>query len=397
MRDLADGHIVRPVSESACRLGELRRVGVGAVALCALLLIPAAAPAQTIERGATLDPARAPNFNSDCTTKPFPDINDPNLTYFPVNSGAASCTWWQTGVFGSSTDPRTGYVPADGTITSISVRSGANPAPIRFVIVRQLTSTGGGGEECCFFVSETAPVQPTANTTSTFSVNLPVESNRDPRIFTDDILGISAATGAGSLPIYAIPGQTNANAFTQPGTVDAAATYPAMGAIANDSGGGRRPEGYAGFELQLRYTFVPTPAPADPTGPGPGPTGPAPTGPGPTLGPTDITTIGGNVLRPIGGALDVTLNCLQTTCAGGVEILTRPPELQAPKSARKVRSLGSKTFSLTQGNGQKVSVKLNALGRKLAKRKKTKVNVVVDLGTVGETSKPMTLKPRRRG
>jgi hypothetical protein len=373
-----------------------RRVGAAAVAFCALLAIPASAHAQTIERGATLDPARAPNFNSDCATKPFPDINDPNLSYFPVNSGQPSCSWWQTGVFGSSTDPRTGYVPADGTITSITVRSGANPAPIRFVVVRQLTSTGGGGEECCFFVSETAPVQPTASTTSTFAVNIPVESNRDPRVFTDDILGISAATGAGSLPIYAIPGQTNANAFTQPGTVDAAATYPAMGAIPNDSGGGRRPEGYAGFELQLRYTFVPTPAPTGPTGPGPtGPTGP--TGPGPTLGPTDITTIGGNVLRPSGGALDVTLNCLQTTCAGSVAVLTRPPELQARKDAEKVKSLGSSTFTLNQGDGQEVGVKLNALGRKLAKHKKTKVNVIVDLGTAGQTSKPMTLKGPRRG
>jgi hypothetical protein len=360
----------------------MRRLVAGPLALCALLLIPATAPAQTLERGATLDPARAPNFNSDCATKPFPNINDPNLSYVPVDSGQPSCTWWQTGVFGDPNDPRTGYVPADGTITTVTVRSGPNPAPIRFVIVRQLTPTGGGGEECCFFVRETAPVQPTPNTTSTFTVNLPVESNRDERVFTDDILGVSAVTGTGSLPIFAVPGQTNQNAFTQPGTVNAAATYPAMGALANDSGGGRRPEGFAGFELQLRYTFV---AGAGTISPG------APV----NLGPTDITTIGGGVLRPIGGALDVTLNCLQATCAGSVRILTRSPVLPAAK--RKIRSLGSKRFSLTQGNGRKVRVKLNKLGRKLAKRKKTKVRVVVDLGTAGETSRTMTLKRRGRG
>ena len=363
----------------------MRRAGAGPLALCALLLVPAAAPAQRIERGATLDPARAPNFNSDCATKPFPNINDPNLSYFPVDSGQASCTWWQTGVFGSTTDPRTGYVPADGTITTVTVRSGPNPAPLRFVIVRQLTSTGGGGEECCFFVRETAPVQPTPNTTSTFTVNLPVESNRDERVFTDDILGISAVTGTGSLPIFAVPGQTNANAFTQPGTVDASTTFPAMGALANDSGGGRRPEGFAGFELQLRYTFVAGPGTISPG---------APIG----LGPTDVTTIGGSVLRPIGGALDVTLNCLQVTCAGSVRILTRSPVgPAATRAKKKIRSLGSKKFSLTKGNGRKVRVKLNKLGRKLAKHKKTKIRVVVDLGTVGETSKTMTLKRRGRG
>jgi hypothetical protein len=368
----------------------MRRAGTGPLALCALLLIPAAAPAQTIERGATLDPARAPNYNSDCAAKPFPNINDPNLGYVLVNSGQASCTWWQTGVFGFPNDPRSGYVPGDGTITTVTVRSGSNPAPIRFVIVRQLTPTGGGGEECCFFVRETAPVQPAPNTTSTFTVNLPVENNRNERVFTNDIIGVSAASGAGSLPIFAVPGQTNANAFTQPGTVNAAATYPAMGALANDSGGGRRPEGLAGFELQLRYTFVS----------GPGTISPGPVSPGAPipLGPTDITTIGGSVLRPIGGALDVTLNCLQATCDGSVRILTRSPVLPAAKRAKKkIRSLGSKRFSLKQGNGRKVRVKLNALGRKLAKRKNTKVRVVVDLGTVGETSKPMTLKRRGRG
>ncbi len=147
---------------------------------------------------------------------------------------------------------------------------------------------------------------------------------------TNDILAISAASGTGSLPIFAIPGQTSANMFTQPGTVDAAATFPAMGQLANDTGGGRRPEGYAGFELQLAYTFA---------------SGPGTISPGPPirLGPTDITTIGGSVLRPIGGALDVTLNCLQITCAGSVRILTRSPVRAAAKPGRRRSSRSARS------------------------------------------------------
>lgn len=360
----------------------VRRLGIVTSVCLASLALASVSPAQAVERGATLDAARAPNFDSDCTTKPFVDVNDPNLAYTPVASGQASCTWWQTGVFGARDDPRTGYVPGDGVITTVAVRSGPNPAPIRFVIVRQLTqATQGvpsGDPECCFFVRETAPVTPTANAVSSFTVNLPVESNRGTNVVTDDIIGVSAQSGTGSLPIFAVPGQTNANAFTQPGTVDASATYPAMGALANDTGGGRRPEGFAGFELQLRYTFVPAAGTISP-------------GPPTRLGPTDVTTIGGGVLRPIGGALDVTLNCLQVTCAGSLKILSRSP-VTAAAANKKIRSLGTRKFSLKKGKGRKVQIKLNALGRKLARSKSTKVKVVVDLGSVGTTTRNLTLK-----
>lgn len=357
--------------------------------LCAVL--PATATAQTTVRGASLDPARAPNFNSDCSTKPFPDINDPNLAYAPVASGQPSCTWWQTGVFAAPNDPRSGYVPGDGVVTNVSVRSGPTPAPLRFAIVRQLTqATQGipsGDSECCFFVRETAPVQPAPNAVSTFTVNLPVESNRGPNVVTNDVLAISAVSGTGSLPIFAVPGQTSANMFTQPGTVDAAATFPAMGTLANDTGGGRRPEGYAGFELQVAYSFVSAPGTISPGAPV-------------RLGPTDITTIGGGVLRPIGGALDVTLDCLQVTCRGSVNVLTRSPVRAAAKrQPLRIRSLGKRAFSLQKGTKRKVRLKLNALGRRLARRSSTKVKIVVDLGEAGTTTRNLTLRraKARRG
>ena len=85
----------------------------------------------------------------------------------------------QAGVFGVPSDPRFSSVPGDGMITSVSVRSGPDPAPLRFVILRQLTTPGFGGEaQCCFFVGETAPVQPGANTITTFQTQLAIAEDQ---------------------------------------------------------------------------------------------------------------------------------------------------------------------------------------------------------------------------
>ncbi len=227
---------------------------------------------------------------------------------------------------------------------------------------------------------ESAPVQPTPNTTSTFTVNLPVESNRDERVFTDDIIGISAATGTGSLPIFAIPGQTNANAFTQPGTVDASATYPAMAhsPTTRVAGGARRGSPDSSFSSATRSS--------------PGPARSVPAARGASGPPT--SPLSAACPAPERGRARRHAQLPSDHLHWERRILTGSP---AAKHVKKVRKLGSEKFSLNQGNGLKVPVKLNALGRKLAKHKKTPVTVVVDLGTVGETSKTMTMKGRGQG
>ena len=50
------------------------------------------------------------------------------------------------------------------------------------------------------------------------------------------------------------------------------------------------------------------------------------------------------------------------------------------------------TFALKKGNARKGKGKLNALGRRLARKPGTKVKVVVDLGTSGTTTRNLTLK-----
>ncbi len=253
------------------------------------------------------------------------------------------------------------------------------------MILRQITNAQlgavSGEPKCCFFVGETAPLQPTPNTTTTFTVNLPVENNRQPNIITQDAIGFSARTG-GTLPIAFVPGQFSPAFFT-PNGLTSSSFHPMLGPEHGANTGGAFASGHqGGLDILLQYTFTPV---ATVISPGGGIT---------TLRPTDVTTIAGSVLRPIGGAFDVVLNCLQATCAGSLNVLSRSP-VAAAKVTKKIRSLGTAKFSLTKGNGRKVKIKLNALGRKLAKSTSTKVTVVVDLGQTGTTSRNLTLRKGR--
>ena len=302
-----------------------------------------------------------------------------------MNNGSPSCSWYQVGVSGPAfnTDPRSGFVTSTGRITSVTVRTGPNPAPLLFFIGRQITpaqnGNPAGNPECCFFVSQQGPFQPAANGTRTFPVNLPVESSAQPTIITNDFIGFSAASNTGTLPLARVPGQDNNDSFGRTGTLNAGGYWPAFGQLANDTGSGRRSGGYGGIEVLLRYTH----------------TRGAGTVPGPPIrfSALDITQLGGSVLRPIGRDLDVIIRCLQVNCDGTLNILTVKRVGAAAK--KKIRSLGKKKFKLKKGK-RKVRIKLNKLGRKLAKRKRTKVKVVVDLGAAGKVTKNMTLKRAKK-
>ena len=362
----------------------MRRSAPALAACLCLMFAPAGASAQSLVGGSSL--ANGPNYASDCRQKPFPNPNDFNGDYVLIDSGQASCTWWQTGVFGSTNpnDRLKGYVPGNGTVTSITVLSGANPAPLRFVVARQLTPVAFGqpdlsNQACCFFVRDAGPFQPAPNTTSTFAVNLPVESNRSTTEVTNDIIGFSAASGTGTLPLRTIPGQTRPFAFTEFGTLNAAATWPALGAIPNDSGGGRRPDGLAGFELLLQYTLCSGAAgarAAQACGGGGG--GPNPPPPG---APASVQT---STLTARKGRVAVKVSCiLAAGCKGRVKLTT---------SGRKPKGLGTKRMSIATGRTATVRVTLNRRGRKLAQRKRVKVVATVDLGAAGTVAKTLTLK-----
>jgi hypothetical protein len=257
--------------------GRLMAARMLAVVLALGLAIPASAGAQSRTHGSPL--AAEPNINLGCETKPALGDDGGTGTYYPTPSNTQDCTWRQSGVFGVTdySDGRTSSMPATGRVINVAVKSGANPAVIRFVIVRELAGTnygGGGGSYCCYFVTETVPVQPRppdpGNTSriTNFVVNLPVFRGVQEGVLVYDHIGISGVSGTGSLPLHST-GRNNAFQYTEPGSVNVGFWYPRLGGLPNDEPAGRREEGMPGMELLIRWTWCPagqtcTPPPGQP-------------------------------------------------------------------------------------------------------------------------------------
>lgn len=356
------------------------------VALLALAF-PAAGQAQSVERGSTLQRtpyAAPPADGNDCRAQPQPDSGQ--SPYVFVNNGQPSCSWYQVGVSGAQfdSDPRTGFVGGTGVVTSVSVRAGPNPAPLTFFVGRQITpavnGNPAGNPQCCFYVTEQGPFQPAQDAISTFPVSLPVENSRTATVISNDFIGFSANANAGTLPLARVPGQDRNLTFGTPGTLNAGGYWPSLGRLSNDTGGGRVAGGYGGIEVLLRYTLSARPGLLSP-------------GPPITFPSLNIVQLGGSVLRPIGRDLDVIIDCLQANCNGALDLITRSRVLPAAKKkTRKIRSLVTKRKFTVKKGKRKVRLKLNKLGRKLARRKSTKVKLVVDLGPGRTVTRNMTLK-----
>lgn len=221
----------------------------------AALIAPASAHAAAVTIGS---PLTAPaNITFGCETMPVLDASTGNFPLFM--SGQPDCTWTQQGVFGVLNDPRGRTAPFTGTITSVSVKSGPNPAPLRFTVLRQLAQPGGGSDYCCYFTRESNEVQPQPNQVTTFATNIPVERLVLPQsqILSFDLVGISARSGAGSLPLAEVGAHTS-GAYTTTGAVNAGFYYPRLGALANDEPAGRHEFAVAGMELLVSWTFCAT-------------------------------------------------------------------------------------------------------------------------------------------
>lgn len=319
--------------------------------------------------------AVAPNVDWGCEARPAIADSNGNFALFPSN--APDCTWRQSGVFGvTAGDTRFSSVPGDGTITSVSVRSGPNPAPLRFVILRTLTTPGFGGEaQCCFFVGESPPVQPQPNAVTTFRTNIPVVRNTIDGFLAVDLFGISAVAGTGSLPLF-IPRQPNAFDLTTPGSVNAGFFYPRLGAIPNDGGGGRREEGIPGVELTVRWTWCPAGQSCG-TGGGGGATGPA---------------LRNQAAQVAQGRALVDLLCNgNAVCRGLLELLASSG-IAAAANGGKTPIYGRKRFELQPGAAGFVAVKLKT-GAKKRVRKMGRVPVTVRLTPDGGSAMtfPLTL------
>jgi hypothetical protein len=346
-----------------------------ACALAAPLATPVGASAAASQFGSALSPGPSGAFG--CSQRPFLVDTSGNYGLFP-NLEPGGCTWRQAGVWGVETDPRTSAVPADGTITAAEILSGADPAPVRISVLRQL-GTGGFAGQCCFFVRETDPIALTPNAVTTVPLSIPVEHNTLKGILAVDLMAISADSNTGTLPLR-VNGSTNI--FNEPiGNSRAGAFYPRMGQIGNDSGGGRREEGVPGVEVLVRWTFCPagdgscTPgatAPPPPAPPLPPPTA-APRAP--RLAAKQAPVQGGNALIPLvcGGS---------AACEGALTLLAPTATGSAVGGKAKPVLYGSAGYKLAPGAKGSVKVKLNAKGKKLL-RKHAKATVTLRLAPKG--------------
>ena len=335
------------------------------VSLAVLARLAAPAGAQLVTLGSPL--TAEPNISIDCALQPA--IADVQGNYALFNSGQPDCTWRQAGVFGvTSGDPRFSSVPGDGRIISVTVRSGPAPvAPLRFAIFRQLASPGSGGtSQCCFFVGETNAVQPAPNSTQTFLTDIPVQRNTIDGIQAVDLIGISAASGTGSLPLHST-GRNNAFDLTTPGSVNAGIFYPRIGALANDAGGGRREEGIPGVEVLIQWTWCPAAA----GGSGPG-----------TCGTAGVPFVNNQNAPVRGGRALVDLLCNgDQACRGRLELLGLGTRAVTANATR----YGGRSYRIQPGASATVPVKLNAKAKRLVKRNGS-VQATVRIRPVGHAA-----------
>lgn len=309
-----------------------------------LVLTSGVCLAQIITMGSNLN--TPPNINLGCDLKPV--IANPEGDYVLIPSGTPDCTWRQSGVFGVPNDSRFSSVPGDGFITSFSVRSGPNPAPISLVVLRQI-GTGGFAGECCFFRRESALVQPAPNAVSTFAVNIPVERNTINGFQAIDLVGISAPSNRGSLPL-AIVQTPNAFNLTTPGSVNAGFFYPRIGSLPNDTGGGRREDGIPGIEVLFNFTWCSRSLS--------GPLGCFPGGPGPRV-------LGGTI-RARNNRVPIQVLCNRNAvCEGILQLLTGA---RAANGGRPSGLSDRIEFKVKSGKSKTYRVSLNKRGKKLLNR-----------------------------
>ncbi|MCU0313788.1 MAG: hypothetical protein MUC84_06980 [Solirubrobacteraceae bacterium] len=212
-------------------MGMRRLLVTAAAALAAAAL--AAPPAHAVLFGSTL---RAPaNAGFGCESRPAERLFG-GIELQPT--GTATCTWASAGIVGSLR--RTFFVPRTGVIRSVSVRAGANPAPLRVTILSSQTAVDRRG------IAIGDP-RPRPNRVTTVRVNLPVRVDADDGLRSTDGVGITAV-GPGTLPIAAVaPGSFD------PGSPIASSWHPRPG-IGQPAGSGA---GHVGFEVLLRADWRP--------------------------------------------------------------------------------------------------------------------------------------------
>lgn len=183
----------------------MRRPHIALLVASVLLLVPASADAAFFGSSLT----RAPNIALTCGTAIIRDQSNFAGGAVLAPTGQRTCTYRSVGILlGSLTTGS--VVPGSGVITSFSVRSGSNPAPVRLTVMQ-------GSPGLCCTAEKFSPVfRPRPNRITRFRVNMSVRvtgsvSPGIGRQVVDDYIGLTAV-GPGTLPLRVQRGAGQFNA-----------------------------------------------------------------------------------------------------------------------------------------------------------------------------------------
>ena len=361
------------------------RIGAVVTTLLVGIALLAAVPgsASAIDSG-DLGLAAPPNVNHGCEA--LPTVVDQFGSIQPVATGQPHCTIFQTGQAMTVGSRLSGYVPANGTITSVRVRTGANPAPLRFTVMRQITlirpdgTLDSGNSSCCFLQHMTAPVRLPANAVTEVPLNLPVQNGRDNvnRVAVSDILGVSADSGAGNLPIRVV-GTPNVADGNVPG-------MPIMGWFRPQLGPNQvRTDmtGVPGFQLTMNFSFCASGAAA-----AGGLDGVR------ASGLSGVTRCGSRVpVRDLRSTANLKAVQVPVSCTNGVACRG---EVRITTTGKKKRVLARGKYVVARGATTHVRVKLTKRGRQVVqKRVRTKVRAVVTVQGAANSARQAVLVRNR--
>ncbi len=307
--------------------------------------------------------AAAPNATFGCEAGPR--VADAGGNFGVFGSGVGSCTWLQLPTYGANLS---GGAPVSGRVTSVAVRSGPNPAPLRFTVVRIISGVAADGKlipnstQCCFGGPVSGTVRLRPNAVTQVPLNLPVVNRIDVagRVAISDFVGISAASGQGTLPVRMVLNRPpNTADYATPGMPQVSMHYPQItpGQVRTDA------VAAPAHLLTMRFTMC--------TAGQSGREAPAARGQArraDACGARIKTKRSAKAKR--GKVVRIPLRCIGS-CAGTVQL---------KKGKRK---LGAAAFSLGSGGHGTVKVRLNKAGKRAvkgARTAKTKV-IVVAQGT----------------
>ncbi len=177
----------------------------------------------------------APNANYGCEAGPR--LVNANGDFAVRPSGTNNCTWVQLATFNQNGLPGqpSGLAPTKGRVTAVSVRSGPNPAPLRFTVVRSIIGRDANGQipsqgsaACCFGEQMTRTFTLRPNAVTTIALNLPVETGYDSINNADiaDYVGFSSTSNTGTLPVRVTKNPPNTSDSAAPGNPSTLMLYP---------------------------------------------------------------------------------------------------------------------------------------------------------------------------